>query len=129
MMTGPQYQTLSIDYASLAFDGIKPRVVTRMNLSGSPIGTFYFACDEAECYQDFHWNRAQLIHPEGKQWANWDLALGAAGRPRVALYEAAPIDIHVGGKFYYAACDDICTVEDNWQLTQIASGEGKNVVS
>jgi hypothetical protein len=127
MMTGPQYHTLSIDYASLAFDGIKPRVVTRMNLSGSSIGTFYFACDEAECYQDFHWNRAQLVHPEGKQWANWDLALDAAGRPRVALYEAAPIDIHVGGKLYYAACDDICTVEDNWQLTQIASGEGKNV--
>ena len=45
----------------------------------------------------------------------------------MALYEAAPIDIYVGGELYYAACDDTCTNEGNWQLTHVASGEGKNV--
>jgi hypothetical protein len=127
MMSGPSDRTLTIDYASLVFAGDKPRVLTRLNLSGLPVDTIYFECDELECSQDFDWRHVFLTHPEGKQWANWDLAVDKQGRARVALYEPAPPDIFVGGKLYYGECDDLCSIAESWQLTHVASGEGKNV--
>jgi hypothetical protein len=128
MMERVPNRTLSGGYASLAFAGTSPRVVIMRNLTSFGDGLFYFACDEQDCSQTTSWSNMELVHPEGKLWANWDLALDAAGHPRIALYEAAPIDITVGGKLFYAACDaDDCAVDTNWQLTQVASGEGKNV--
>ena len=121
-------RTMSGGYASLAFAGNKPRVVIMRNLTNFGDRLFYFACDAEDCSQTEAWSNLELTHPEGKIWANWDLALDGAGRSRIALYEAAPIDITVGGKLFYAACDaDDCTIDTNWQLTQVASGESKNV--
>jgi len=125
---GPiENKTVSSDYATLVFDGDKPRVLTRVNYSGLPVHLDYFACDQA-CDAPESWSATILTEPNGQQWASWDLALDPAGHPRVALYEPAPIDITVGGKLFYGACDaDDCTIDTNWQLTQVASGEGNNV--
>jgi hypothetical protein len=128
MRLGPQYQTLGSDYVSLAFDGDHPRVVLRTTLSGLPDAVYYFACDAMECVSDEDWASVELPYPGDQQWANWDLALDAQGRPRVALYEPAPIDIYVGGKLYYAWCDaDDCAQPGVWQQTLVVEGEGKNV--
>lgn len=120
-------RTITTDYATLVFDGDKPRVLTRLNLSGLPVSLDYYSCD-ANCDSGANWEAFTLSHPEGKMWANWDLALDANGRPHIALYEAAPIDITVGGKLFYAWCEaDTCAGDEHWNLTQVASGEGKNV--
>jgi hypothetical protein len=126
IMSGPSDRTLTIDYASLAFAGDKPRIVTRIRLTNMATDTVYFECDQ-DCDQDFNWSHVFLLNPNDNGWDSWDLAVDADGHPRVALYEPAPVDIHVGGKLYYAACDKICSVAENWQLTQVTSGEGKNV--
>jgi hypothetical protein len=42
--------------------------------------------------------------------------------------QTASIDITVGWKLLYSACDaDDCSVGTNWELIQVASGEGKSV--
>ena len=127
MMKGPANATLGIDYVSLAFAGDKPRLVTRLTLSGLAVDTLYFECDEVECAQDFDWRHVFLAHPGDMHWANWDLAVSPDGQVRIALYEPAPPDIFVGGKLYYGECDSLCSVIDNWQFAHVASGEGKNV--
>src|SRR4029079_18479967 len=127
MMKGPGNATLTIDNASLAFVGDAPRVVTRLRLTNyQPLDTVYFECDEIECAQDFDWHHVFLKHPEGKSWANWDVAVSQDGQVRVALYEPAPQDIFVGGELYYGECDGLCSVAENWQLTHVNSSEGKN---
>ncbi|HEX7071077.1 MAG TPA: T9SS type A sorting domain-containing protein [Rhodothermales bacterium] len=125
---GPiEYVTITADYASLVFDGNdNPRVVTRMNRSGLPERVDYHQCD-ANCDERTSWYSVTLEHPEGKMWANWDLELDAMGRPRIALYEPAGIDIYVGGKLYYGWCDGDCREPDSFEIVQIAHGEGKNV--
>lgn len=128
LMFGPiEGRTITTDYATLLFDGDKPRVITRLNLSGLPVGVYYHACD-AGCDNPHSWTETPLAFPADKMWANWDLALDAAGRPRVALYEPPSIDITVGGRLFYAWCDaDDCAPTTAWNMTHIASGEGKNV--
>jgi hypothetical protein len=120
-------KTITSDYAALVFDGVKPRVVTRINYSGLPVHVDYLACDQ-QCDDPYSWSATTLGHPAGQQWASWDLALDAAGHPRVALYEPAAPDITVGGKLYYSWCDNDCASQDTpFQIVQVASGEGKNV--
>jgi hypothetical protein len=119
-------KTVSSDYASLVFDGVRPRVLTRLNLSGLPVSLNYYWCDQF-CDEQGGWGTAAISHPEGKMWANWDLALDAAGQPHIALYEPAAIDITVGGKLFYAWCDSGCDEGDDFHPTQVASGEGRNV--
>lgn len=120
-------RTVTADYASLVFDGDKPRVITRLNLSGLPVGVNYHQCDQ-DCNTRDSWNSVELPNPNGIMWTNWDLALDAQGRPRIALYEPATIDITVGGKLYYGWCDTDCGNGDApFQLVQVASGEGKSV--
>ncbi|HET9222866.1 MAG TPA: hypothetical protein VFO07_10200 [Roseiflexaceae bacterium] len=127
IMKGPEYKTLGLDYASLAFVDDKPRIVSRITLSGMATDTVYFECDELECDQDFEWNHVFLPYPGEMLWTNWDLAVSKNGQLRVALYEPATPDIVVGGKLYYGQCDDRCSAIDSWQFTQVTSGEGKNV--
>jgi hypothetical protein len=120
-------KTVTADNATLVFDGDKPRVLTRMNYSGLPVGVEYMECN-MDCDYQYDWQMSDVSHPEGKMWASWDLALDANGHPRVALYEAADPALTVGGKLYYGWCDTNCTSQDNpFQLVQVASGEGKNV--
>lgn len=126
---GPiEFKTTTTDYSTLLFDGDKPRLITRLNYSGLPVSLLYMQCDQA-CDQHNSWHTAIVPHPDGnKQWANWDLVLDANGHPRVALYERADIDIHVGGKLFYGWCDENCSTNDNaFQLVQVASGEGPSV--
>ena len=125
---GPiEFKTVTSDYASLVFDGDKPRVVTRLNLSGLPVSVNYHACD-AQCGDPANWGLHELSYPDDQMWVNWDLELDAAGHPRVALYEPANIDIHVTGRLFYGWCDAAdCTADGSWQLIAVASGEGKNV--
>jgi hypothetical protein len=125
---GPiEYKTVTADYATLVFAGDQPRVLTRVNYSGLPVRLDYFACEQA-CHTPESWNATTLNYPADQQWASWDLALDAAGNPRVALYEPAGIDITVGGKLYYGWCDSNCTAADApFQVVQVASGEGNNV--
>ena len=124
---GPiEFVTITSDYASLVFEDDRPRVVTRLNRSGLPERVDYHQCD-ADCGERTSWYSVTLEHPEGKMWANWDLELDALGRPRVALYEPAGIDIVVGGKLYYGWCDGDCREPGSFQITEIVSGEGKNV--
>lgn len=120
--------TTTADYASLVFDGDSPRLVTRINYSGLPVETRYYQCNR-ECDLRYNWDFSVLPHPDGnQQWASWDLALDTQGRPRVALFASAAIDIAVGGKLFYAWCDSDCTSADYpFQLTQVASGEGQGV--
>lgn len=121
-----EFKTVTSDYATLVFDGDKPRVLTRYNESGLPVRMEYYACDQ-NCGTRSGWARTIITHPEGKQWAGWDLALDAAGQPRIALYEAAPIDIRVGGKLYYGWCEAGCAdVNATFRIVQVAEGEGKN---
>jgi hypothetical protein len=127
---GPiQYKTVTGDYASLVFDGDKPRVVSRLNLSGLPDGVFYYQCDEDCATSSIYWGYRRIKHPEGKMWANWDLALDTNGLPHLALYEPAPINITVGGKLYYAWCNVACQADVSipFTMTHVASGEGLNV--
>lgn len=84
------------------------------------------ACDEL-CEDESAWQQAILDYPNGKMWENWDLALDAAGRPRVALYEPPSIDITARGALYFAWCDNNCTTESSWKRTPIATGEGRSV--
>jgi hypothetical protein len=120
-------KTVTADYATLVFDGIKPRVLTRMNYSGLPAEVRYYECN-LDCSYRYDWWYSQLAHPAGKQWANWDLALDAQGHRRIALYEAAGIDITVGGKLYYGWCDNACYDGDApFEIVPVASGEGQSV--
>jgi hypothetical protein len=126
-------KTVTADYSALLFDGDKPRFLTRVNHSGLPVSLHYFACDSA-CDSSPNWGASTIAHPEGKMWANWDLVLDGQGRPRVALYEAAGIDITVGGKLFYGWCDSNCSpfimpslAEEQFQLVQVAAGEGQSV--
>ncbi|MBC8077157.1 MAG: hypothetical protein H7Y32_13860, partial [Chloroflexales bacterium] len=121
-------KTTTADYATLVFDGDKPRLVTRINYSGLPVETLYYDCD-GDCSQRYNWAYSVLPHPDGnKQWASWDLALDKDGRPRIALYEPASIDITVGGKLFYAWCDTNCRFgDDAFQMVQVAGGEGQSV--
>lgn len=120
-------KTTTADYASLVFNGDKPRLVTRINYSGLPVETRYYECDR-DCSYRYDWDYSVLRHPEGKQWANWDLALDANGKPRVALYEPAGVDITVGGRLFYAWCDTNCHSADApFQMAQVAGGEGQSV--
>ena len=122
-----EFKTVTSDYAALVFDGTKPRVLTRYKESGLPVRLEYYACD-AGCGERSGWARTILTHPESKQWANWDLALGPDGQPRIALYEAAGIDIRVGGKLFYGWCEADCNdVNATFRIVQVAAGEGKNV--
>jgi hypothetical protein len=122
-----QNKTISADYAALAFDGDQPRFVTRVTVSGLPERLAYFACNQA-CDDPASWASTTLQHPEGRQWANWDLALDAAGTPRIALYESPDPDIFVGGKLFYGWCEAGCAEPDaTFQIVQVASGEGLNV--
>jgi hypothetical protein len=125
-VAAPPYVTLSGEAASLAFDGDKPRMVISRYESGLPTGLVYLACD-ADCDQTDSWSATEIARPGDRAWASWDLALDAAGRPRLALYEPAPIDITVGGALYYAWCDaPDCARADAWQHIQVAQGEGMN---
>jgi hypothetical protein len=120
-------KTVSADYSSLVFDGDKPRFLTRINYSGLPVEVRYYACD-FDCGSQANWGYSALPYPEDKQWVSWDLALDAQGRPRVALYEPPGIDITVGGRLFYATCDSDCAGGGTpFQLTHVASGEGKSV--
>jgi hypothetical protein len=122
-----QNKTISADYTALAFDGDQPRFVTRVTVSGLADRLAYFACDQG-CDDPTSWASTALQHPEGRQWANWDLALDAAGKPRVALYDMPAPDIFVGGKLYYGWCTASCAAPDApFQIVQVASGEGMNV--
>lgn len=125
-MIGPSNVTLSGEAASLAFAGDRPRMVIRSYVSGLPAGLVYLAC-EADCDQTDNWSAMEVAPPGERAWASWDLALDAAGRPRMALYEPPAIDIAVGGALYYAWCDaPDCSGPDAWQRIQVASGEGMN---
>jgi len=126
ILFGPEFKTLDSDYLTLVFDGNKPRVVTRLNLSGLPDSVVYLSCD-ANCDSTDSWSSVTLANPNGIMWTNWDLALDSAGHPRVALFEPANIDIHVGGKLFYGECEEACTSAGSWSIKQVASGEGTNV--
>ncbi len=125
IVLGPEFKTLTSDYTTLVFDGVKPRVLTRLNLSGLPDKLVYLSCEDG-CDSNANWSQAPVLHPESKQWDSWDLALDEQGRPHVTLFEAAPIDINVGGKLFYGMCKNPCGANADWQLIQIASGEGRN---
>jgi hypothetical protein len=103
------------------------RFVTRVTVGGHPNRLAYFACEQV-CDDASGWASTTLQHPDGRQWANWDLALDAAGTPQIALYDAPDLDIFVGGKLYFGRCDANCTSQDAlFQIVQITSGEGMNV--
>jgi hypothetical protein len=120
-------RTVSSDYASLAFDGDQPRVVTRLQLSGLPVSVDYYECN-AGCDDPFNWSSHTLALPGNQMWVSWDLALDSNGHPHIALFEPASIDITVGGRLFYAWCEaDDCTGEGKWNLTEVATGEGKSV--
>jgi len=125
-LVGPDNVTTSGEAASLAFDGDKPRMVISRYVSGLPTGLVYLTCD-AGCDQTDSWSATEIAPPADKAWASWDLALDAAGRPRLALYEPPSIDIGVGGALYYAWCDALdCARPEAWQRTLVAHGEGMN---
>jgi hypothetical protein len=128
IMYGPiEGRTITTDYATLVFEGDNPRVLTRLNLSGLPVSVDYHECNGG-CENSENWRSHTFAYPADRMWTGWDLALDANGRPHVALYEPANIDITVGGRLFYGRCEaDDCAVETNWQLTEVASGEGKNV--
>ena len=44
---------------SLVFDGDKPRVVSRLNLSGLPEGVFYYQCDENCATSSIYWGNSK----------------------------------------------------------------------
>jgi hypothetical protein len=120
-------KTVTAGYSSLVFDGDKPRFVTRIEYSGLPVEVRYYACD-AECQEPLSWSYSPIPYPDQRQWDNWDLALDAQGRPRVALYEPANIDLTVGGRLFYAWCDSGCADGGTpFQMVQIAGGEGQSV--
>ena len=125
-LVGPDNVTTSGEAASLAFDGDNPRMVISRYVSGLPTGLVYLTCD-AGCDQTDSWSATEIAPPADKAWASWDLALDAAGRPRLALYEPPSIDIGVGGALYYAWCDALdCARPEAWQRTLVAHGEGMN---
>jgi hypothetical protein len=125
-LVGPDNVTTSGEAASLVFDGTRPRMVINRYVSGLPAGLLYLACD-AGCDETGNWSAAELAPPGDKAWVSWDLALDAAGQPRLALFEPAGIDITVGGALYYLACDAAdCAQPEAWQRTLAASGEGRN---
>ncbi|HMO58520.1 MAG TPA: hypothetical protein PKC19_14255, partial [Roseiflexaceae bacterium] len=120
-------RTVTADYAVLLFHNDQPRVLTRINYSGLPVEVRYYECQLA-CQQSSDWWYSTLPHPADRQWASWDLALDGQGRPRVALYEPAGIDITVGGRLFYGWCDGVCFhTDDPFSLVQVAAGEGLNV--
>jgi hypothetical protein len=122
-----QDKTVSADYSALVFDGDRPRFLTRVTVSGLAERVAYFVCDQG-CNDPSGWVSTTLEHPEGQQWAGWDLALDSAGLPRIALYEPPAPDIFVGGKLYYGWCEADCTAPDApFQIVQVASGEGMDV--
>lgn len=122
------YKTVTADYMTLVFNkDDEARVLWRINHSGLPVYLEYVECD-GECGFWNSWAGSRVPHPEGRMWANWDLALDAQGNPRIALYEAPGIDIKVGGKLFYGTCDGKCWHEDEaFKLVQVAQGEGRNV--
>jgi hypothetical protein len=123
---GPDNVTTSGEAASLVFDGARPHMVINRYVSGLPAGLLYLTC-EAGCDETAGWRSAEIAPPGNRAWASWDLALDAAGRPRLALFEPAGIDIAVGGALYYLACDEAdCARPDAWRRTLAASGEGRN---
>jgi hypothetical protein len=127
LMATREDKTTTADYASLAFDGDRPRVLTRLNYSGLPVEVRYYECD-LDCGSQDGWQYSALPYPDDKMWASWDLALDANGRPRVALYEPAGIDITVGDRLFYAWCDSDCAGGGApFQLVQVAGGEGQSV--
>jgi hypothetical protein len=85
---------------------------------------------------------------DGSKWSNLvqmdtqvsevQIVVTTDGRPRLLVrrngntgydydYEAAAIDITLGGKLYYGWCDTACTQQDApFQIVQIASGEGQH---
>ncbi|HEU5088666.1 MAG TPA: hypothetical protein VFT99_14520, partial [Roseiflexaceae bacterium] len=123
---GEQYVTTAGEGASLAFAGDKPRVVINRTLTGIPADLLYLSCD-ADCDQTESWASMVVAPPANKAWKSWDLAINAAGHPRMALYEPPSIDIVVGGTLYYAWCDaENCTDAGAWQRVVVARGEGLN---
>lgn len=122
-----QTATISADYATLVFDGDKPRVLTRYTQSGLAVELDYYECNSA-CDDRDSWGATAIPYPGDQLWANWDLVLDSQGRPRLALYEPAHIDINVSGRLFYAWCDENCTSQDTpFQMVEVAQGEGKNV--
>jgi hypothetical protein len=119
-------RTVTSDYATLVFDGDLPRVITRLNLSGLPVQVDVHTCNGG-CDSPDGWRSSTLAYPADRMWTSWDLALDANGRMHIALYEPPNIDITVGGRLFYAWCpSNDCMESGGWQLTQVASGEGKN---
>lgn len=122
-----QDKTVSADYSALVFDGVRPRFLTRVTVSGLPERLAYFACDQV-CDDPGSWSSTTVGHPEGQMWDNWDLALGADGNPRIALYDAPAPNIFVGGELYYGWCAAGCAAPDApFDIVHVASGEGMNV--
>lgn len=121
-----EYVTTTADYATLVFDGDRPRVLTRLNRSGLPVGIYYYACD-AGCGSSSNWGETEIPYPSDRMWTSWDLALDPDGRPLVALYEPSAIDLYVSGRLFFGWCDGDCTGAGAFELVEVAGGEGKNV--
>jgi len=106
----------------------KPRLLVRRNGS-TGYDYDYWACEQ-QCANGQNWNGVLVTQAAGVERNNADMpqpsfTLDAQGRPRIALYEAAGIDINVGGKLFYGWCDSGCAGNGPaFQIVQVASAPG-----
>ena len=126
---GP-YRYEKFSYPALAFSPQgQPRIVADGVSLQDEFYLYYLACDGG-CDVEDNWYNLPLAERGSGVKVSYDIALDAAGRPRVAFYQGALLGGQ-GDQLFYAWCNDACANDASWQgydlgLTQ-SDGQGPDL--
>ena len=120
------YRYEKFSYPALTFSATgQPRVVAEGYSMQDESALYYVACD-AECGNRDSWQSAPLYPRGSGVKVSYDIALNAAGQPRIAYYDGAQLQ-GKGDRLAYLWCNNACTDAAAWARHELGlpSGEGQ----
>ncbi|MCB0209081.1 MAG: hypothetical protein KDJ52_07120 [Anaerolineae bacterium] len=115
---GP-YRDENFYYPALTFSPQgQPRIVADGVSLQDEFFLYYLACDGA-CENENSWYSVPLADRGGGSEISYDIALDAAGKPRLVFYEGS-LAGGGGDQLFYAWCNGTCSNGNSWQGVPLA---------
>ncbi len=118
---GP-YRDENFYYPALTFspDGL-PRIAADGVSLQDEFYVYYLACDGG-CEAEANWYSVPVAERGSEANVSYDIAIDAAGRPRIAFYQGAMLGGQ-GNQLFYGWCNDACYDGNNWEGSELELGQ------
>ena len=119
---GGPYRDENFYYPALTFSPQgQPRIAADGVSMQDEFFLYYLACDEG-CEDGANWTSVPLAERGSGPHLSYNIAIDAAGRPRIAFYQGALLGGQ-GDRLFYLWCNDGCLDGNNWAGNNLGLGQ------